>query len=152
MTVTTQTQRATNSGETLRFRRYEPLVKLVPEWDGNVRWPIQIKQKRRSIMNLFKRESRAMQREAEIDNKFGQLTRDIEHLNEKIQILQILNGKEHVFIFSESSNYINIKEAGGYVTSDKAREWYRKKGYLYMETFKSHGELWIKEDVKEEKK
>lgn len=113
--------------------------------------------KRRKVMKKKKRYSGNFMCDCDqiteqefVDKEFKSLRSTIkaleERLEEKIGILNVLNTTEHKFIDPRRSAY--YPEDKLWLEPEEGRKHLRKKGYIYVQTFEQHGELWVKEAAK----
>lgn len=75
-----------------------------------------------------------------VDQKLADIENNRVWLTEKIEILQTLNEREHIFINPTYGNEIEEKN----LTPADTRKWAKENNYEYIQTFDRAGELWTK--------
>jgi len=82
-----------------------------------------------------------------VDTEFKKTKKEISKnfniLEEKIEILQILNKQEYILIDPKTG--FRKEKSNDWISPKDAREWARKEGYFYVQTFERNGELWVKD-------
>lgn len=119
-------------------------------WTINLRGK-KVKKFRRIIMNLFKRKKKRLDcygnrltEQQYVEYQFNYLSKRIDYLTEKIEILNTLNQVDHVFVDPNGGFYNEVENKN--MWSKEARTWLKKNGYSYEKAFKDAGELWIREE------